>query len=389
MSRGRTRGGRASARRSGPADPATLVAEPRVTTMFDSIAPVYDRMNTLMTAGLDGCWRRAAVTGGWVVALATPRWTWPAGRASSPSRWRAPLGRPAAWWVWISRRRCSTRPGVPSASWPASSSGSATPWRCRSTDGSFDAATIAFGLRNLSSFEDGFRGDGSGRPERRSRGLPGAVAASTRDRPVASTRPSSGSTAPVLGTLFRRRAAYSYLPHSLDGFPEGGGDRRHDAPGRAARRRVQAPGPGGRRAPRGHRGLGIAGAPRRGGDRSGDSASLASYWSAPLRWPSALRGMALLRSPAGRRRLRQAGGLGRFPGLADSALHVGPVELEQLRDRGLVDRHPSAVISLTRSDASTGSTGPPGVSRDSKGWSASRNQASSPPITRPRRPKKK
>jgi len=29
--------------------------------MFDAIAPVYDRMNTLMTLGLDGGWRRAAV----------------------------------------------------------------------------------------------------------------------------------------------------------------------------------------------------------------------------------------------------------------------------------------------------------------------------------------
>lgn len=37
------------------------VSEPNVTSMFDSIAPVYDRMNTLMTAGMDGRWRRAAV----------------------------------------------------------------------------------------------------------------------------------------------------------------------------------------------------------------------------------------------------------------------------------------------------------------------------------------
>ena len=29
--------------------------------MFDRIAPIYDRMNTLMTAGLDGRWRREAV----------------------------------------------------------------------------------------------------------------------------------------------------------------------------------------------------------------------------------------------------------------------------------------------------------------------------------------
>ena len=32
-----------------------------VKTMFDRIAPIYDRMNTVMTAGLDARWRREAV----------------------------------------------------------------------------------------------------------------------------------------------------------------------------------------------------------------------------------------------------------------------------------------------------------------------------------------
>src|ERR671911_741202 len=32
-----------------------------VARMFDEIAPVYDRLNTLMTLGLDRGWRRAAV----------------------------------------------------------------------------------------------------------------------------------------------------------------------------------------------------------------------------------------------------------------------------------------------------------------------------------------
>ncbi|MGO9208182.1 MAG: class I SAM-dependent methyltransferase, partial [Candidatus Limnocylindrales bacterium] len=37
------------------------VGEADVTSMFDSIAPSYDRMNSLMTLGRDSGWRRAAV----------------------------------------------------------------------------------------------------------------------------------------------------------------------------------------------------------------------------------------------------------------------------------------------------------------------------------------
>jgi SAM-dependent methyltransferase len=37
------------------------IPEADVTAMFDTIAPVYDRVNTLMTAGRDHAWRRAAV----------------------------------------------------------------------------------------------------------------------------------------------------------------------------------------------------------------------------------------------------------------------------------------------------------------------------------------
>jgi hypothetical protein len=60
------------------------------------------------------------------------------------------------------------------------------------------------------------------------------------------------------------------------------------------------------------------------------------------------------------------------------------VEFEQLRDRFLVDR-----LAIARNEASTASTGPPGVSIDSKGCSASRNQTTRPPITRPTIPKKR
>ncbi len=57
------------------------VPEADVAAMFDAIAPVYDRVNTVMTAGGDGRWRRAAVRAA-EVSSAMPSSTSPAGRAS-------------------------------------------------------------------------------------------------------------------------------------------------------------------------------------------------------------------------------------------------------------------------------------------------------------------
>jgi demethylmenaquinone methyltransferase/2-methoxy-6-polyprenyl-1,4-benzoquinol methylase len=193
------------------------VAEPRVTTMFDSIAPVYDRMNTLMTAGLDGRWRRAAVraaglspgdsaldvacgTGKLTVALAGA--VGPAGRVVGVDLSEAMLDE--------ARRAFGNLASVEFRLGNAL----ALPV----DDGSFDAATIAFGLRNLSSFEDGFRE------------MARAVRSGGRVVCLELSLPRPGpagriytaafrATAPVMGALFRRRAAYSYLPHSLDGFP--------------------------------------------------------------------------------------------------------------------------------------------------------------------------
>jgi demethylmenaquinone methyltransferase/2-methoxy-6-polyprenyl-1,4-benzoquinol methylase len=50
---------RVPAGKAAPTGNAVPAAEVR--TMFDRIAPIYDRMNTLMTAGLDARWRRDAV----------------------------------------------------------------------------------------------------------------------------------------------------------------------------------------------------------------------------------------------------------------------------------------------------------------------------------------
>jgi demethylmenaquinone methyltransferase/2-methoxy-6-polyprenyl-1,4-benzoquinol methylase len=193
------------------------VPEPRVTTMFDSIAPVYDRMNTLMTAGLDGRWRRAAVraaelaTAGTAldVACGTGKLTAALAAAVGPQGRAVGVDLSAAM-LDEARRAFGELPGVEFRLGNALALPVA--------NGSFDAATIAFGLRNLSSFEDGLRE------------LARAVRSGGRVVCLELSVPPGRFTsrfyrsafrlmAPIVGALFRRRAAYSYLPHSLDGFP--------------------------------------------------------------------------------------------------------------------------------------------------------------------------
>jgi demethylmenaquinone methyltransferase/2-methoxy-6-polyprenyl-1,4-benzoquinol methylase len=185
--------------------------------MFDSIAPVYDRMNTLMTAGLDGRWRRAAVRAAMLapggsaldVACGTGKLTaalagavGPTGRVLGVDLSAAMLDR--------ARLAFGELVGVEfrvgnALALPAD-------------DRSFDAATIAFGLRNLASFEDGFREMAR---VVRSGGRVVCLELSV-PRPRLAGRVYEGTfhlLAPVVGALFRRRKAYRYLPTSLEGFP--------------------------------------------------------------------------------------------------------------------------------------------------------------------------
>jgi demethylmenaquinone methyltransferase / 2-methoxy-6-polyprenyl-1,4-benzoquinol methylase len=185
--------------------------------MFDSIAPVYDRMNTVMTAGLDGRWRRATVraarlsaggsaldvacgTGKLTAALAAA--VGPEGRVLGIDLSPAMLGE--------ARRAYGDLPGVEFRVGNAL----ALPVE----GGSFDAATIAFGMRNLSSFEAGFREMAR---TVRSGGRVACLELSV-PRPRFMGRVYNGAfrvMAPVLGALTRHRSAYLYLPRSLEGFP--------------------------------------------------------------------------------------------------------------------------------------------------------------------------
>jgi demethylmenaquinone methyltransferase/2-methoxy-6-polyprenyl-1,4-benzoquinol methylase len=193
------------------------VPEPRVTAMFDSIAPVYDRMNTVMTAGLDGRWRRAAVRATGLsagdsaldVACGTGKLTAALAAAVGPEG--RVLGIDLSPTMLAGARRVfGDLPGVEFRVGNAL----ALPVE----DGSFDAATIAFGMRNLSSFEAGFREMAR---TVRSGGRVVCLELSV-PRPRFMGRIYTGAfraMAPVLGTLTRHRVAYSYLPCSLDGFP--------------------------------------------------------------------------------------------------------------------------------------------------------------------------
>jgi demethylmenaquinone methyltransferase/2-methoxy-6-polyprenyl-1,4-benzoquinol methylase len=85
-------------------------------------------------------------------------------------------------------------------------------------DASFDAATIAFGLRNLPDFAAGFRELArvvrpGGRVVCLELSIPrprlwGRIFHATFER-----------SAPMLGSVFGRGGAYRYLPASLEGFP--------------------------------------------------------------------------------------------------------------------------------------------------------------------------
>ncbi len=186
--------------------------------MFDAIAPVYDRLNTVMTAGSDGRWREAAAraTGlgpgdrGLDVACGT-------GKLSAVlARRVGPFGRVVGvdvspGMLTLARATFADLVQVEFVEGDA--------LRLPFPDRTFDAASIAFGLRNLADFEAGFR-------EMARVVRPGGRIVClelTLPRPRWWGRLFHATfrrAAPILGGLAGAHDAYRYLPGSLDGFPE-------------------------------------------------------------------------------------------------------------------------------------------------------------------------
>jgi len=186
----------------------TLPAE-GVRTMFDRIAPVYDAMNHLMTAGLDRRWRRVAAeavvrpgdrvldaccgTGDFALACARA-----GGRVTGLD---------------FSERMLERARAKSSAVEWVQGDALALPF----DDGSFDAATVGFGVRNLESL-------GRGLAELRR-----VLRAGGRLGVLEITRP-RGALAPFYRLWFERgvplvgrvvsgSSAYTYLPASVRRFP--------------------------------------------------------------------------------------------------------------------------------------------------------------------------
>jgi len=173
--------------------------------MFDEIAPVYDRLNTIMTLRLDGRWRAAAVAatgvgpGDSVVDVAAGTGKLAAALADRVG----PFGRVAA---------VDLSPGMVALGRAATSDLVQLEFLLGNAldlpfdDGNFDAATIAFGLRNLADFgrAGGWCASSSRCPVR-------AGGAGFTEQPFTASRPSSvrWSALARRTTISRRRSRAS------------------------------------------------------------------------------------------------------------------------------------------------------------------------------------
>ncbi len=177
--------------------------------MFDRIAPVYDAMNRTMTAGLDRRWRRLtaeavvqpgdsvldACCGTGDLAIACAR---AGGRVtgldfSEPMLERARRKAPELEWV-----------GGDLLELPFA-------------DGSFDAATVGFGVRNVEDLDRALS------ELRRALRVGGRLAILEITRPRGVLAPFYkfwfDGVVPLLGKLLPGGSAYTYLPASVRRFP--------------------------------------------------------------------------------------------------------------------------------------------------------------------------
>jgi demethylmenaquinone methyltransferase / 2-methoxy-6-polyprenyl-1,4-benzoquinol methylase len=194
--------------------PSGSLDEPQVRAMFDRIAGLYDRMNTVMTAGLHHEWRRRAVelaavapgdraldvaTGTGDLALELANRVGPTGEVVGIDFSEKMLE--------LARAKAEARVRFESGN------ALALPY----PNGAFDAATVGFGARNFSDLE---RGLGEMARVVRPGGRVVVLEITTPRRPPLSTffRIWFDRIVPAIGQIVDSQA-YSYLPSSVRRFP--------------------------------------------------------------------------------------------------------------------------------------------------------------------------
>jgi demethylmenaquinone methyltransferase / 2-methoxy-6-polyprenyl-1,4-benzoquinol methylase len=204
-------------------DRGNAASTAEVRAMFDKIARVYDPMNLVISAFQEPRWRKRAVKltgvkpGDRVLDVATGT-----GKVAADLEARAQPGgsvlgidiSPAM--IGVAKRRFADRPGL------TFSVGDALTLPTES--GSFDAATIAFGMRNLPDYAAGFA------EMTRSVRSGGRVVCLEIARP--NSRPARilqfwfDKIVPLVGRVAGQGGAYGYLVRSVKGYP--GPDRIAD-----------------------------------------------------------------------------------------------------------------------------------------------------------------
>jgi demethylmenaquinone methyltransferase/2-methoxy-6-polyprenyl-1,4-benzoquinol methylase len=180
-----------------------------VRRMFDRIAPVYDAMNRVMTAGLDRRWRRITVEQ--VVRPGDRVLDACCGTGDLAVAARA-RGADVVGLDFSERMLERAREKAPAVEWVRGDM-LALPFE----DASFDAVTVGFGVRNVEDLDGGLR-------ELRRVLRPGGrlgILEITRPRGALAPfyRLWFDRVVPALGRVLPGGAAYTYLPASVRRFP--------------------------------------------------------------------------------------------------------------------------------------------------------------------------
>ncbi|HTP18154.1 MAG TPA: ubiquinone/menaquinone biosynthesis methyltransferase [Solirubrobacteraceae bacterium] len=196
--------------------------EPQVRAMFDRIAGLYDRMNTVMTAGLHHEWRRRASDlaelprGGRALDVATGTGDLALELATRVGQGGEVVGVDfSERMLELARVKAGERPARLGGATVRFETGNAL--ALTYPDGAFDAATVGFGARNFSDL-------GRGLSEMARVVRPGGrivvLEITTPQRPPLSTffNVWFDRVVPACGRLVDSEA-YSYLPSSVKRFP--------------------------------------------------------------------------------------------------------------------------------------------------------------------------